>query len=119
MKTLFISFTGLAVGTACQALPPNYGEATATYKAEVKADSLPLVNANYIGDIAGSKATRKGDHIAEEAEQKANQRLAERDGAANGGLRFASPTFYGTVRGDVTIVVQRGAIRGSVTSISR
>jgi hypothetical protein len=113
-----IVLSGLAVGAACQAVPPSYGEATAAYKTEVKPDSnASLVNPDYLGDIAGSKAVRKGNNLAAAAEHRSNLRESERNGG--GGVDFASPTINGTVRGDVTIVVQRGAVRGSITSVRR
>ena len=118
MKSLLLLLTGAALAAPCLAGPKGYDDAAAAYKTEMKIDDLPLVNVGFLGDFAGSKAKRKADAMVAENEASAESPAA-RNARAESGLRFASPTIYGTVRGDLTIIVQRGAVRGAITSIRR
>jgi hypothetical protein len=71
-----------------------------------------LVNSGFISDRAVSQAKR------EVARAGADATLSPAD--ANGGnINIASPQIFGRVRGNVTVVMERGAVRGDVTSVRR
>jgi hypothetical protein len=122
MKSPLLCASLLAFGTACQANANSYGEAAAAYKAEVKSDDPVLINAGFAGDLAGSQAKRSARNVpgaAADDEEIVAQRLLPRGHLAGSGIQLASPTIFGTVRGDVTIVVSRFATGGSITSVRR
>jgi hypothetical protein len=119
MKHLLTLLAGAALAAPCLAGPPKgYDEATTAYKADTKIEDPTLVNAGFLGNIAVSQATRKSNNLsaaADAGDEEPRGVLPREDE----GLRFASPTVYGTIRGDLTVVVQRGAVRGSITSVRR
>lgn len=120
MKTPMICAGLLACSAACQAIDNNYGEGAAAYKAEMKTDDPVLVNAGFAGDLAGSQAKRTARNLpGPPAEDEPDPRLLSRGNLAGSGIHFASPTIFGTVRGDVTIVVSRFTNGGSITSVRR
>ena len=97
-----------------------YGDALTVYKAELKREPPDLVNGAYYGDLATSQAKRavqrneaNTTNLGPDATQDGSRSAPSR----NGGVNVASPQIFGTVRGNVTVVVQRGAIRGSITSV--
>lgn len=121
MKSFALCASLLAAGTACQANANNYGEGTAAYKTEVKADDPVLVNAGFAGDLAGSQAKRTARNVAGATadDESVDRRAWPRSDLVGNGIHVASPTIYGTVRGDVTIIVSRFATGGSITSVRR
>ncbi|MDO9236413.1 MAG: hypothetical protein Q7U28_10340 [Aquabacterium sp.] len=100
--------------------------------AAYRADSRPVDNApfnsGFVTNLAISQAktmTGKGlNSIGQNTGSGVTSVI--RDGAVdvngvaatNGGLSIASPIITGTVRGNVTVVVQKGAIKGNITAIS-
>jgi hypothetical protein len=99
----------------------NYQEPIGAYKNDLKSKEPELVNASYYGDRAISQAKRAVDRAGIDRQLGAVESdLASRllrDGG--GDVNVASPQIFGTVRGDVTVVMQRGAVRGSITSVKR
>jgi hypothetical protein len=122
MKAIRPAFLCLwAASGVCLAAPAkDYAEASSAYKTEVTREDGVAVNAQFTGHLAASQAKR-----AARAEGEAASDAAETEGrrpsrfAAAQGSNFASPQIYGTVRGDVTIVVDRYGRRGSITSVRR
>jgi hypothetical protein len=109
-----------ACGVCVAAPAKDYAEATSAYKAEVAREDGVAVNAQFAGHLAASQAKRaaraEGEAASDAAE--AEGRRLSRSVTAQGS-NFASPQIFGTVRGDVTIVVDRYGRRGSVTSVRR
>lgn len=111
--TLVVSAAALWASATLAAGDP-YAEASAAYKAELKRDELPNLNTRFIADLATSQARRKsrsgdeGGLTSLPTNARAN---------TDGGVRFASPTINGTVRGDVNIIVQQDAVRGGIIAI--
>ena len=97
-----------------------YGEGLSAYKSELKRDAPDLANGDFYGTLATSQAKRallgtdaNGGDLTVSAAQGASRSRHSRDGSVN----LASPQIFGTVRGNVTVVVERGAVRGSITSV--
>lgn len=88
----------------------NYHEPLGAYKNDLKAKEPELVNGPYYGDRATSVAKRAID-------RGIDSRVSALDGG--GDVNVASPQIFGTVRGDVTVVMQKGAVKGSITSVRR
>lgn len=111
-----------ACGLSAAAPPKEYAEAGAAYKAETAREDAALINPRFTGHLAASQAKRsaraRGEAEADAAEAE-GRRLARRGAIVGDGVDFASPQIFGTVRGDVNIIVERGAVRGSITSVRR
>ncbi len=106
--------TALAALLAAQAHAAGgeaYQEAIGAYKSEMKLAPKEQVNTGFIADLAVSAS-----HRAIRRATGGDMPGADDKG---GDVNIASPTINGTVHGDVTVVVQRGAIRGNVTSVRR
>ena len=106
--------TALAALLAAQAHANGgeaYQEAIGAYRHEMKLTPKEQVNTGYISDRAISLARRaiRQSGVGETP-------VADDPG---GDVNVASPTINGTVHGDVTVVMQRGAIRGNVISVRR
>ena len=119
MKTTMVLCAGLAACAACAAAPNGYGDASAAYKAELKADEFSQVNTGFIGNLAGSQAKRQADAVGTDAGGGDAPAPRRGPGTPGDGINIASPQIFGTVRGNVTVIVQRGAVRGSITSVQR
>jgi len=102
----------LLAAAAAHAGTDNYTEPLGAYKNDLKGKEPELVNGPYYGDRASSVAKRAIDRAG------IDSRI---DTLGNGGgdVNVASPQIFGTVRGDVTVVMQRGAVRGGITSVKR
>jgi hypothetical protein len=106
--------TALAALLAAQAHAAGgepYQEAIGAYKNEMKLTPKEQVNTGYIADRAVSLTHR--------AIRRAGIGDMPGSDAAGGDINLASPTINGIVHGDVTVVVERGAIRGNVISVRR
>jgi hypothetical protein len=118
MNTSLLLPASLLVATAlAHAGADNYQEPIGAYKNDLKAKEPELVNSSYYADHATSVAKRAIDRAGIDGRTDAvDSGIAARGG---GDVNVASPQIFGTVRGDVTIVMQRGAVRGSITSVKR
>ena len=113
----------LGASGLCVAAPPKeYAETGAAYKTEVAREDAALINPRFTGHLASSQAKRSARALGEaetDTAEAEGRRLARRGAIVGDGIDFASPQIFGTVRGDVNIVVERGAVRGSITSVRR
>ncbi|QLH49952.1 MAG: hypothetical protein HWD57_09290 [Candidatus Accumulibacter cognatus] len=103
----------LVYSTSCFAVDPRYHEALSAYKGEMKRDEPANVNPRFITDLAISQSRRN----AQAATGSGRSATQQATGDSGGGLRIASPVITGSVRGDVNIIVERDAVRGSVINI--
>lgn len=114
---------GLVIGAPpCFAAKDNYREPISSYAGELKRDDLELQNGSFIGAVASSQAKRSllvsgGDNFYRVDDSRESP-VAAKPGT-QGGVSIASPQIFGNVRGNVNIVVPRGAIRGNITSVKR
>lgn len=112
----------VACAPPCFAAKDNYKEPLQSYAGELKRDDLELLNGNFIGAVATSQAKRSllvsGVDNLYQVDGSRDSPLAAKPGT-QGGVSIASPQIFGNVRGNVNIVVPRGAIRGSITSVKR
>lgn len=100
----------------------NYQEPLNVYRADLKRTEPELVNSGFYGSVASSQAKRSVGQALAGAEQGADSqetRRAGRDRRDGGNVNVASPRIHGNVRGNVNIVIERGAIRGNITSVKR
>ena len=95
----------------------NYQEPLQSYAAEMKRDAPDVQNSGFYGVIASSKAKRSLLNSLSDGSDPAE--TSGVSGNGNSIVNFASPTIYGKVRGNINIVVQRGAVQGSITSVKR
>jgi hypothetical protein len=114
----------IMVSLAVAALPAhagdkNYDEALNAYHGEIVREPLEVKNTSFYGLVAESQAKRallrdgsNGNDINADVNSSRNSR-------DDGSVNVASPQIFGTVRGNVNIVVERGAIRGNITSVRR
>jgi hypothetical protein len=119
MKALFILPAALlaAAALAHAGTTDNYQEPIGAYKNDLKAKEPELINASYYGDHATSTAKRALARANIDGRTDAAESRLERNGG--GDVNVASPQIFGTVRGDVTIVMQKGAVKGGITSVRR
>jgi hypothetical protein len=101
-----------------------YGDALAGYKGELKRDTPDVINSDFYGTLANSQARRAlagadGSSSDLVAGDSRSGTARNRDPRASSGVNVASPQIYGNVHGNVVVVVQRGAVRGSITSVQR
>lgn len=95
----------------------DYDTASAAYKAEMKRNELSPFNVGYIGDRAKSQAKRIGHQASESADDLSDAAVTAALADGRRSVNVASPQIYGTVRGSVYVISQRG--RGRVTSVQR
>lgn len=95
----------------------NYNDAINGYKADLKAKEPDLVNSGFATNHAISVAKRN----VQMADVAGNTASLGSGSSLRGGseVNVASPQIFGTVRGNVTVVMQKGAVKGSITSIAR
>jgi hypothetical protein len=103
----------LLAAAAAHAGADNYTEPLGAYKNDLKAKEPELVNGPYYGDRASSVAKRAIDRSG------IDSRVSALNGGGSGDVNVASPQIFGTVRGDITIVMQKGAVKGGITSVRR
>jgi hypothetical protein len=118
-----IVLTGLVIcAPPCFAANDNYKEPLQSYAGELKRDDLEVLNGSFIGAIATSQAKRSllisGPDNLYQVDGSRDSPVAAKAGSQSG-VSVASPQIFGNVRGNVNIVVQRGAIRGNITSVKR
>jgi hypothetical protein len=104
------ALAGLVLAAQAQAAGEHYGQALGAYKSDLNKEPPSLFNAGFIGDHAVSAAHR---NIT-----RADARRSAIDNEG-GDINIASPQINGNVHGDVNVIVQRGALRGNVTSVRR
>jgi hypothetical protein len=115
MKTItFVALAACAVAGPVRAADPPPDPLT-SYKSDIAREAPNLVNGNFIADHAVSRAKRAVRRAGIDETLGAIGDPADRGGDVN----IASPQIYGRVRGDVTVVMERGAVRGDVTSVRR
>lgn len=98
----------------------KYNEPIKAYQSEMSREPVDVRNPNYFRVIGESQAnrsivsSRKGD-------QNSVVDTDSRDPGQTGDaiVNIASPRIDGDVRGDVNIIIERGAIKGNITSIKR
>lgn len=116
------------VGASASAAGSTFQENLAAYRAATKpVDSAPF-NSNFVANLAASQAKVMAGKGVGGTGRSSGGNLTEvvRAGAVDangvalndGGLNIASPVISGTVRGNVTVVVQRGAIKGNITAVT-
>lgn len=111
LPILGTALSWLLYSTTSFAADPRYHEALSAYKGEMKRDEPANVNPRFIADLAISQARRNAQAAT------GSGRSARATGDSGGGLRIASPVITGSVRGDVNIIVEKDAVRGSVINI--
>ncbi len=104
------------------ALDENYQKPLGSYTAEIAKEPDPPHNSSFYGTLASSQAKRalyrsmRGLESGLLSLDDGDSRLRD---DASGDINIASPDIVGDVRGDINIIVQRGAIRGRVISVRR
>jgi hypothetical protein len=119
--SLGVSLPALAGGSSFQ-------DNIAAYKSESRPVESAPFNSGFVTNLAISQAkllTGRGMSSAGQTTRGGVTSVVKEgavglDGvlASNGGLNIASPVITGTVRGNVTVVVQKGAIKGNITAIA-
>lgn len=107
-------------GVDAGAKDDKYSEPIKAYQSEMNREPVDVRNPNYFRVIGESQANRsivssgRGDqNIAIDTD--AHDPRETGDAIVN----IASPRIEGNVRGNVNVIVERGAIKGNVTSIKR
>ena len=118
--TLTLIALAATSATELSAADKVYQEQLNAYKAEVVREPLDVQNSSFYGLVAESQAKRAirdsqphDENIAVTDEARQNQR------PNTGGVNIASPEIVGTVRGNINIVVERGAFQGNITSVRK
>lgn len=127
------TLAAMACLIASLALPAWAGGSTfqdnlAAYRADTRpVDGAPF-NSGFVTNLAISQAKTLAARGLGNAGQATNGGItsAVKGGtvdsngvsATDGGLSIASPIITGTVRGNVTVVVQKGAIKGNITAVA-
>ena len=104
----------------------SYSDQIAAYKAEAKPIESAPRNSSFVSDLAMSqvkvaisKNSQNGlDSTGFSSLLKESSVGQVGINNTTGGLSIASPIITGTVNGNVTVVVQKGAIKGNITAIS-
>ena len=112
-----IALALLALAAGAHAAADNYNEATNAYKNDLKAKEPDLVKSGFYANHAVSVAKRN----VKMADIEGSIASIDTGASGRGGseVNVASPQILGTVRGDVIVVMQKGAVKGSITSVSR
>jgi len=99
----------------------TYGDGLTAYKGELKRDTPDVTNSDFYGTLANNQARRAigradagSDDVVSDTTSGSSR---NRDPRSPSGVNVASPQIYGHVHGNVVVVVQRGAVRGSITSV--
>ncbi len=131
MKPRWIALAALLAATAAQAGNDPYGNNLGAYKAELKHDGPDLTGSGFASTVAISQAKRAvleanvGDVTVSDSQAQTGNGNAgpaprePRAASGSAGVSVASPQIFAPVHGNVTVVMQRGAVRGSITSVKR
>lgn len=116
-----IGMAGLALcAVAAVAKDDKYNEPIKAYQSEMSREPVDVRNPNYFRVIGESQANRS---IANS--RKGDENIVVDDKAREPGdtgdsiVNIASPRIDGDVRGNVNVIIERGAIKGNITSIKR
>ena len=104
----------------------TYSDQIAVYKAENKPIESAPRNSSFVSDLAMSQVKVAISKNSQSGLDSTGFSSLLKEGSvgqvgisnATGGLSIASPIITGTVNGNVTVVVQKGAIKGNITAIS-
>jgi len=125
MKPRFAVIVTLGLSMASSqvfALDETYQKPLGAYAAEINKEPDPPHNSSFYGTLAANQAKR-ALYRSMRGLESGLLSVDDGDGRlrndASGDISIASPEIFGNVRGDVNIVVQRGAIRGRVISVRR
>lgn len=107
-------------GAVATAKDDKYSEPLKAYQSEMSREPVDVRNSNYFRVIGESQAnrsivsSRKGDQsvVVDTDARDPGQ-------AGDAIVNIASPRIEGDVRGNVNIIIERGAIKGNITSIKR
>ena len=103
----------------------GYADQIGAYKNDARPIDGGPTNSSFIANLAVSQAKRAvngsgvgsssaGGNFTSLVTGNSNQNS---DIASAGGFNFASPVITGSVRGNVTVVVQKGAVKGNITAV--
>lgn len=116
-----VGMAGLALcGVAAVAKDDKYNEPIKAYQSEMSREPVDVRNPNYYRVLGESQANRS---IVKS--RKGDENIVVDDQAREPGdtgdsiVNIASPRIEGDVRGNVNVIIERGAIKGSITSIKR
>lgn len=121
MQKPMLVLCGCLIANSASAIDPDYYTPIKGYAAQLDREPIDVRN-NQIYAVAARSKARRAEH---EAMSNVRTLIPNRDSAAatdhdNGGdINIASPQIEGDNRGDITIIVERGAIKGNITTVRK
>jgi hypothetical protein len=117
LTLLALAATG---ATELYAADKIYQEQLNAYKAEVVREPLDVQNSSFYGLVAESQAKRAiRDSQPHDENIAVTDEMHQNKHPNDGSVNIASPQIVGTVRGNINIVVERGAFQGNITSVKK
>lgn len=116
-----LTLFGCLIANLSSAIDPDYYTPIKGYAAQMDREPIDVRNTGIYRVAARSKA-RRAEH---EATSNASTTIVDRHSQSaldedNGGdINIASPQIEGGNRGNVTVIVERGAITGNITTVRK
>ena len=116
-----LTLCGCLVANLAGAIDPDYYTPIKGYAAQMDREPIDVRNLGIYAVAAGSK-DRRAEHDALSNVQTSivNKDSVSAKAADDGGdINIASPQIEGGNRGNVTVIVEKGAINGNITTIRK
>lgn len=108
-------------------IDPSYFLPLKDYNGQLGRDPLDVQNSEFVSVLTSNQAKRDVRRALKQSKDD-NQVIVEperdsdhesRAHNSGGNVNIASPKIIGNVRGRVTVIVQRGAIKGDINNVRR
>lgn len=119
LRNPVLTLCGCLIVPVANAIDPDYYTPIKGYAAQMDREPIDVKNIGIYAVAARSKG-RRAEHEAMSNVRTAiaNSQSVSADPDDNGGdINIASPHIEGGNRGNITVIVERGAINGNITTV--
>lgn len=120
-RKLILTVGACLIADLSHAIDPSYYEPIKGYAAQMDREPIDVKNLGIYSVAARSKARR----ATAEAQSNLRTSIVSKDSESargddgGGDINIASPQIEGGNHGDITVIVEKGAINGNVTTVRK
>lgn len=120
LRKSILMLCGCLIATVSNAVDPEYYKPIIGYAKEMDREPIDVKNTGIYSVAARSKAYRATHEAMSNVRTSiTNKQSVSANPDDNGGdINIASPHIEGGNRGNITVIVEKGAINGNITTIS-
>ncbi|MBK8336802.1 MAG: hypothetical protein IPL03_09460 [Sterolibacteriaceae bacterium] len=119
LRKIVLALWGCLIANVSNAIDPEYYAPIKGYAAQLDREPIDVRNIGIYAVAARSKAHRATHEAMSNVRTAiANKQSVSANPDDNGGdINIASPHIEGGNRGNITVIVERGAINGNITTV--